>query len=389
MTKQNNATINPTNLNLERMTPKFFYPDVFADDFVQVKIPTIDELRFLGEANVQDIKWYVRREEKKLRSMLQEARKGKKAMALTLNTIQQKCHNPQGEAVSCNWRGLKYADIPEEVVDRIATESTDGDSYGKAYCAEADKRYRKVYACRFGEFVAEWCSMNPQPCQHDLKCDIMKPATIVALAELFPGKTKVHLATPALEQQPTKCPHYDECFGIMPYKEKKCIFATANQALLENCRSYLRQRVSDVEARLEIIDKYVNNITKALKDSDIRPAFGLDNKLRLQGLSRDNSSNRIVEFRWDGSIEHGTFVYVMKDKHTEQDFVLLNMDDGRVLKLPLSSGYTANQYLNEGDCLYLATHPDYCQVWLQMSYDPDMYPAEPEIVKALEALTTK
>lgn len=373
-----NSTTTRT-LNLERMTSEYFYPNVFVDDFTDVKIPTVSELLFLGVNNVHNIRMFLRGEEKKLRRVQNEIRKSLKELSQTTpSLVQKKCTKPNGQAVSCNWRGMGYSRIPEELEDELLQHSD-----VETYCKVQNKRARKVYTCRFGKEVAAWCKNNPQPCTN-LQCYQMVACNDTAIANTSGD------AESSCEDQPSRCPRYTECYGTHPFVHRECIFAAADEKMLEDCESFLQERINIVQRRLDFIDKYLQNITKAVAYETAerpRPSFSLNSRTHM---FRAESGNRIVGINSDGKVAHGIFVCLMEDEKDGKVF-LLNMQDGRVVKLPTAVKRTnaswffeaETLYMLETDFNYLKENPDFCKVWIRMAGDTLCDVSELGVVKAL------
>lgn len=68
MTKKETVTTN-TQLNLERLTPGYFYIDVLHGNLDELKIPTVGEIAFVGIRNAHEFRQYICREENILRKL--------------------------------------------------------------------------------------------------------------------------------------------------------------------------------------------------------------------------------------------------------------------------------------------------------------------------------
>ena len=366
--KKTNVTVNHREgkLNLKRMTPEYFRPDIISGDISQMKIPTVDELAILGEANVQKIRSDMRYEEGKLQKLQKTLRRE----IGSLQDIPKPFNNSY-----CDWHGAGYARLPEELTNELMENGS-----AETYCDISHAREQKVNSCRFGRYVAEWCKQTPVPCQCNFQCykHAMEDATIITGTISTNG-----VATAAPRRSPEKilprCEHYAECFGVQPFIQKRCVLSDADEKTWVEVRSFLQMKLDDCIARIDLSKKYIRNLTIADKrifkernDNDKKkcPSFDLRPTRTLIGVQ---SGDAIVEFsKTDtGSIQVGYHLFIRSDTDPvsgEEKFIFQTYDNTyRELGACYVGGreQTDEIYMNYEDYISLVSCPEVRKVWLQ------------------------
>lgn len=369
---QAEVTVDPAELDIEKLTPEYFYADVLTGDLATMKIPTVKELAFLGQKNAYSLRAYFRCEEGKLKKARREA-------AIALATMQTnspdsiiKHCNIEGMSLEtmpyCDWRGLSYGQLPDELGEELMRRG----EY-ETYCAEVDSRMSKVHTCRFGREVAAWCSKNPAPC---IKCNCFASRAAVTTNLLTGEKTEKSERLP-------QCPHYNTCYGVEPLKHERCVFADATTELVADCANYLKNRVADYDARLEFVQKYMHNITTVISTQTAkRPDFDISSLLESMG-PRD----RVVVISTDNVISRGVFVGMVPRDNDK--LYLLYMDDGSVLQIrrkwPFLRPCDNVLCMPETDYNFLLNNPEFLKVWASMVIGDAAIIAKSFAKKLLEA----
>lgn len=371
MTKQNNATVNPCNLNLEKMTHAYFYPNILLGDISTLQIPTTEELKLLGWNNLQQIKWFLRREEKKMKAGLHEVQRGLSGFGLKTPEVLQNERASKGGFINCNWRGMKYGKLPEGLEEKLddADES----------CAEVFKREKKIFTCKFGRHVAEWCRKTPnvQSCT-GMCSQHTRNNTLLVGSIKDPMDIEITLACVPEEgtsNAEARCPHYDTCYGLTPFKGELCVFDHADGSVIRNCTEYLEKVVADYTTRLEFVKRYLANITTANRDKccAAMPPFelnaqhvllGCENGTRIVTLTIKSESDKFV-------LKHGT-VGRIKGVYGENVWFLVPDNEPLLsaIRISFNKDYREHFYgviMREEDFDYLVSHRDFRQVWLQMT----------------------
>ncbi len=361
-----NATVNPCTLNLDRMTCGYFYPDVVSGDVSQMKVPTVDELAFLGKNNLHEILCYVRSEERKLRKACKDACQALSQIKYkSLENVRHERAASDG-VIYCNWRGMGYANLPPSLEDELMRK---GDC--EAYCATMSKREVKVFTCKFGRDVAEWCSKTPNYHQCDNKC--CRNAIAAAPLVMSTSATEtVSVASPgeATHDAISKCLHYDKCFGSEPFAGEHCVFNSADDKILNDCKRYLDNVIADYKKRLGFVQIYIANMKAAIRDRhiDYRPPFNLDVH---HSMSLAKNGTRIIMISKDLGMLYGV-ICKSKDRYGKDIWnAILDDEPENPIKLwSYHDNYPMRPFcgivLRNEDFNYLCDNPDFSRVWLQM-----------------------
>lgn len=370
MTQQKNVTTNSRNMDLEKMTHEYFYPDVLLGEISKLSIPTVDELLFLGQNNLQEIKWYMRREEKKLREACNEARHELRGFKCKTSEVIQNERSSKDGFIKCNWRGMEYRVIPEDLAEALDDV--------EEYCAEVRKRESKIFTCKFGRNVAEWCNKTPNLRSCTGKCSQHTGATEFMLGCVQDYANIEVFSAPAMRKDSVsdtkvKCPHYNVCHGSMPFKDEVCVFDHADNNVIHDCKEYLENVITGYTARLDFVGRYLTNITVASRNGHrmTMPPFELSIKRILQSCKNDT---RIVMLMIEAGkffLRHGT-VGRIKGICGEDLWFLIADNEPLLSAMRVSFNRDNREHfhgiiIQEEDFDYLVKNPDFRQVWLQMA----------------------
>lgn len=299
-------------IDTKRLTQEYLFPDVYCGDLKEMKIPTVEELSYIGYNNVFPVKHHLRDEEDKLNRILNE-----------IADEIEKLSIPH-EANNCDWHGFGYLHDHDESKDM---------SY--------DDRLHAVGSCQYGRDVADWCSMTRMPhCEY--RC-------------LDSGTT---------------CPHTDKCFSVQPYANQRCKLTDPNgEVLRKNCTEFLRKKQEDIKVRKVFIAKYIHNVSVVLKRhrDDERPEFYQQDRFPYV-----RPLNPVVEIYRDDKgrpqLEAPIFVAALAGPDGREKRMILNVrhgDETRAITVRTTPD-SDKMFLSVDDFLYLVTHDAYRQVWLGM-----------------------
>lgn len=368
MTKQTNATVNPCSLNLEQMTSAYFYPDVLCGEISELAMPTVDELLFLGKNNISDIKWYMRREEKKLRNLLSDARHGLNGLKRkTPDKLQDERSSKDG-VIYCNWRGMGYYMLPESLEKELKS--------AEAYSEAMRKRQKEIFTCKFGRDVAEWCSKTPARRSCDHRC-FQHACTVTPLvSSVERDDTAVEVtSTASLSEADNsmQCSCYNACYGLMPFQHEACIFDHADIGLIHECVEYLEGVIADYTNRLKFVTKYLSNMTTAERQKycPAMPPFNLDVRHNLFHCSRGDRVVMLMINRGGFVLKHGTANRMFDTLGRECWYLAA---DDEILSAPLRVASDESYrrsfcgiVLKEEDYNYLMDNVEFRKVWLRMA----------------------
>lgn len=317
-------------LDLSRMTRDYFYFDILNQDVDEIKIPTVQEITFLGSWNASDIRRHFRNEEEKLQKII----RGIRREIATLGENTEKLHlNP-----NCDWHGYCVAteDLTPTSMERMTPTQI----------KEAREQAKRVGECRFGYFTTMWCEKAPcTKCDHH--CHKEVPLARVTNGRIEGMTNTINLAELDERLQKGLCPLYNTCFGETPFADEKC--ALSYKAKRIECLEFLKEKLGDTKRRVTIVQKYMHNLTTVIDCHDrthVPPIFFTGNGVLT------NAQTVLLKHTVDGiqmiarGAERGLPAILGKS---------IPEMDGRVICLPLD------------DFLYLVEHPDYRKVWLEMS----------------------
>lgn len=362
-------------LNFEQMTFNYFYPPLFAKKVQALKIPTVEELKFLTTEDVEGIRSYLRGGEKQLKTLrTQASRELAQLHVLNFGRLPSKA--------TCDWHGTGYTELPLDV----SKELMNNDCFEMRHKL-VKKREEQIFACQFGYFVAQWCSMNPQPCKGDA-CFALTAEEAMTSAEQCNGHISFNIsgldipATQIRTPQKPVCPHYAACHGSTPYEREACILHQRDPRTIADCGRYIKSKLAKIEEQLDFIARYMHNVSAALNKMppfNTKPALNLAERIDLgsSGEKVVELSNNAEGFEINSGFNNG----LMLDPNTRRRFLQLkfirfggSLEDSdslqaevRTVELRGSSQPEGKLYLKLEDFMYLVKNPEYRQLWLKMN----------------------
>ena len=352
MTKQKDVTI-----NLNKATRKYFYPDIFTGDLLELKIPTVDELVDLGKENVLSLKKDYRCEERKLRKLIAQTEH-------TIKTLPQQL--AETKAQKCDWYGYGIAINPASVKSRNLSQAEQA--------KQLEENIKRVHTCRFGSHVASWCKQNPHPCTATTRTCMLRTSKVV-VEEVGKWQRVVESGNPDPE---AICPHYNACYGVQPLKELDCVFMHGGKELEDDCLQFLRTSIEDYRARIKFIKKYTSNIRAALHSPRCvhKPVFSYDAGVLLALATNGTRvvllSDAFFDYHLMAEVNFCMGTYLSKcftDGTTENYTFDVIMDDGTHIQIPRYhfSHRGVPLCMTKDDFDFLATHDDFRRIWLKMT----------------------
>ena len=374
MTKKNeNGTIHKLDIDFERMTREYFYPDVITGDLSTMKIPTVDELCLLGTNNLDPIIFRLRQEEKTLRKLVNSAKLSKKLLS-DAGAIPGDAGNEK-----CDWHGKGYEILPEELERELLSRKN-----GKAYDNAEEERKRKIFSCKYGVNVANWCHKCPHPIKCSRNCyiiDSAKPLTMAALEELapniinaatksgvcnsllFPHKHNVNLNLDPFVPVPQNCPNFVACHGAMPFEHEDCIMNESNSA---ECRKYLDDLIeNNYKVRLQFVSDYINKIKSVINKAGYKPYL---DRCDITTTAEGEQVFEITCNDKDLFLRRG-IVTRTHDVLRHKRLLIVNMSDGRVLQFNRTNYplIQESMWISSKDLDYLIENSDFRRIWLKMT----------------------
>lgn len=367
------ATVNPTSdsLNYDRMTHDYFCPQVSTIDEMP-KIPTVDELIFLGKNNITAIRECLRHEEDKVRKQLASAQKALSYLKQATPELLKADHASDDGIIHCSWHG-RQSDMSDS---------------------------RKPFSCEFGKDIADWCEKNPHPCdgRQCFKLDEDFARTLGGVHTHIGGtlngivptfqSTFVEEIEPIVRRFPrimrrmrvffnpksrfikSECKYHSICSTAEPFAHQKCVFNSVDQKTLDSCLEFLQNRIDPLKTKLDFVAKYMHNITEALKSApEYQPLLSSN---AYVALSEAKPGNEVVCLKYhDGFF--GTTIYSgvvsARNDDSQDPVIYLYMEGGWKLEVrPKGIGSMSeadSRFLKFMDYYDLLKNPDFCNFWIQ------------------------
>ena len=378
-------------------TPDYFFPDFINCDPDQIILPSFDEMMFLGQENLREIRSYMRGEERKAKNMLVEATAIRDYMSnITLHDLQHAVSpseidsghyieaellssHENGHVVMCDWHG----GATQECLQLFSTMNDKSTETIKATNAQIDQLIKEHHHCRYGEFVAKWCARTPK-CESSATLCAFHSSDIVPI--IVAGKTQPIEAHKA--EVVKACPHYHECMeATQPYLDQPCLLANGDEATLQSCRDYLSATVQLWSKRVKLLAKYIGQLSAAIKQAESKPLFANWRRdTNWTYLSRISSP--VVYVRFPTAVGRiNQFLSNHPPKLQKMDSIAVEYADTyhfHSISDPL--------LCTVDELLYLLEHRDYLEkVWVDWSLANYMEPEEmrPEILQRFNTISAE
>lgn len=260
----------PTNLNLDRLTREYIYPDFSSGEPDNLRVPTAEELTFLGVEATRGIREWLFSEQVKVDKLIDELNQ-----ELDTLSAEKLDFGLESRSDACDWHGLGYVEVPDGFVGEVI-------EHGNEEMVDQVRRSRraKVHSCRFGKHIAGWCSKSPIPCQNENLYDCYGDSTIVSIqntimsmanARGIEASDNISISNPKSE-----CPYHEACTGYEPFINQTCVFASERESAVSACKEHLNTLRRDGERRKDLIGAYLKEVERVLEGDFTEPSVRLD-----------------------------------------------------------------------------------------------------------------
>lgn len=224
MDANTNGTINQAS----RENFRFFLPDFVNQEIEELQPFTIEELLPFGKANLEEMRKYHRKAEKKLTEVVQAS--------LNMSVSNLNSVSSVEELSSM----LSFYDIAVTPPAIVRSWKANGGRH--TVMCDWKSHGEECLDCRYGKFVAMWCEMNTQ------KTFSYSPFV----------RPQEQIDEVAIQQE-------------YPYANVPCLLTTEEK--LSACKEFLATKATEVRERIKLVRQRIDRLTAAIDLANEKPRF--------------------------------------------------------------------------------------------------------------------
>ncbi len=318
-TNKTNATINQSpELNFQH-----FLPDFVNQELKTLKLFTIDELQKFGKANLEVLRQYHRKWERKI------------VDNLDIKLKIMFCVLGSSESIDMFNKVVSIREMKTQSKKELEEWRRNGGGHTRMCGWKSFGE--NCLSCQYGPFVAMWCQMNPQ--------------TSYGYSPFIPLKEQMD--DTLLRQE-------------YPFSDQPCLLTTNED--LESCKEFLQTQEKVLKKKVKLVRQRIDCLTKAIDLAEEKPVF----------------TNWRDPEKWAKNGDEVIVYYIDETTHNErfEKAFVINTDfnpiapgfrtDNLLVALPkVQMSFSAlypTIYLQE-EFEYLCKHEDYLSFWLDWSQD--------------------